>query len=53
MVSGMVELKEIGKVEISNEATPEEIAAIKAILEKAGLIVFAKGKEILIRAERR
>ena len=49
----MEELKTIGKVELSDEATPEEKNAIKDILSKAGLIVFAKDQEIWIRVEKR
>ena len=46
-------LKTIGKVQITQEATPEELNAVKDILEKAGLIVESKGREIWIRVEER
>ena len=49
----MVKLKEIGKVEITEVATPEEAAAIKNILEKAGLIIKCKGREIWIWSQKR
>ena len=46
-------VKTIGKVELTQEASPEEVTAIKTILEKAGLIVKSKGREIWIQAEER
>ena len=43
-------MKILAKVQVSDVATPEELTGIKNLLEKAGLIVIAKGRELWVSA---
>ena len=52
-VSMMAELKLLGTVELGDKATPEERAGLKAVLERAGLIVFENDNQLYIRVEDR
>ncbi len=40
--------RKIAQVIVANDAEIEELAALKRILEQAGLIVKSKGRELLI-----
>ena len=41
-------MKILAKVQVLDVATPEELTGIKNLLEKAGLIVVAKGRELWV-----
>jgi len=49
----MEKIKVLAEVKVKEEATPEELCALKKLLEKAGLIVEADGRELLISVEDR